>query len=448
MTNDLVADVQQKKWPLWFKLLIFVLGLVGLLLLLWLFWAGGMWSIRLVADSFANELAIYVPLNEGFLKAATYLIFLLLIPISFLIFSISPRKRFYGMVSLALFLAAFNGIIGYAAINFKVNPISGAPEKCYLFTNGKVVYYDLVKGNARRFDPITGQECIPITPEMAAKLSRWENGEKPNLISYDNNPDLFDRTLGTAIVWYHKGGDGRIELFDNPGFHPNNAQPLMPITPDVGREWRTQRDEWQNDQRSHLKKQQQEQKKRAEAGDRCDQLAGNKYDPRRNSRFLPVSYQILASQTSEAIEHCQSAVDANPQNPRYRYQLARAYQSGNPDKAFPLLQQLTREQYPAAFDNLGWVYKNQRQIALARDMFHSGATLGSAEAMVSYADLLLGLDQRENEREAFEWYHKAALKGHPRGIRQMEEYQKKLQAQQIGGAIVKGVIEGLLRNRN
>lgn len=44
---------------------------------------------------------------------------------------------------------------------------------------------------------------------------------------------FFDPGTGEPKVWYYAGQDGKIELFDGPGYHPHYKQALQPIAPDV-----------------------------------------------------------------------------------------------------------------------------------------------------------------------------------------------------------------------
>lgn len=59
----------------------------------------------------------------------------------------------------------------------------------------------------------------------------------PKRIDYDlmsmEKIVFFDLTTGEPKVWYFKGGDGRYELFDNPGYHPHYPEKLKPVTRDI-----------------------------------------------------------------------------------------------------------------------------------------------------------------------------------------------------------------------
>lgn len=436
-----------------FYIVLIAATFVGIFLTFISIRALGTFGIKTISESFASEFAEYVPLNKGLLKATTYLIFLILIALSSLVFSLNGKRRKFGLFSILALLIFYNGIIGIAALDFKINPITGEPEKCYLFSNGRPVLHDLVAGNPRKFDPKTGRPCVPITPDIARKLSRWENGERPNRIDDSAEPDMYDRALGTPIVWYFRWPNGELELFDNEGFHPSTAEELRPISPEIVQEWLSQKRARKDRVRLEKEKEQSEAAQRnrnieeaRRAGDRCDQLAGNEFDAKRNPSFVPASYELLTINARAAIDACTEAVSQYSNQPRYRYQLARAYQTQKSFQSKQILNELVQQSYGAAFDNLGWILIEEGQINTAITLFRSGAKAGNIESMVSYAGFLLtGNFITRNENEAYKYYLIAAQHGHPGAMLEVEELKKRQATNQIGGAIIKGVLEGMLK---
>jgi TPR repeat protein len=58
-------------------------------------------------------------------------------------------------------------------------------------------------------------------------------------------------------------------------------------------------------------------------------------------------------------------------------------------KAFDIQTALVRQRYPAAFDNLGWMYLyDKKDPASAVQYFKSGAQLGDGDSMVSLAEMI------------------------------------------------------------
>jgi hypothetical protein len=80
-------------------------------------------------------------------------------------------------------------------------------------------------------------------------------------------------------------------------------------------------------------------------GTACDRLAGHPFDPRRRGSGQP----FAVIDPDSASKACQEAVDAYPEEPRYRFQLARAFERGKQiDKAVALRQAAVTAGYPAA----------------------------------------------------------------------------------------------------
>ncbi|WP_407050896.1 TIR domain-containing protein [Methyloraptor flagellatus] len=194
------------------------------------------------------------------------------------------------------------------------------------------------------------------------------------------------------------------------------------------------------------------------AGDRCDELAGNPTDQRGNGRGVP--YEILKLQTREAIDACTKAVELNPAEARYQYQLARATQMIDKPRAFEMQKRVAAKRYPAAFDNLGWLYIS---LAKSKDeavrQFKVGVQLGDPDCMMSLAEMI---DQKaylpsDPLREKIALYKQAAALGHPSAQRALEiemaNYQRQqqdllnqqqMQQQMLGlfGAALMGAMSG------
>lgn len=457
-----------RKLPWWVVALIsigaLILGFVvvrGLLLSMQF----GLW---IIADSLAEELAIYIPLNHGFLKSITFIIFVALIPLSTLVISLNRRNRKTGIILGGIGLAGFYAVIGYASSNYVIDPISGDSRKCYTIFNGKLTLHDLVPGRERQFDPETGKECRPVTPVIAARLRQYESAIIPNRIRDDVSPepDMFDRTLGSPLVWYYRWEDGRLELFDNEGFHPETAIPLQPITPDVVREWRAyrarvlgeqkkaeeenrrQEQERLEQERLALLEQQRDDEQRRQVGDDCDRFAGNVFDRNRNQMFPGVPYQLLAVNAGSAVAACEKSVQQFPTIARFRYQLGRALHATGSMQAKNIMTSLVQENYPAAFDNLGWLLIREGKNSQAVGVFRAGAELGNAEAMVSLAGILMeGKWVEKSYQEAMYWFKMAAEKGHPQAKEIVLKYEEQKRVGNLVLGLFGSVVMDVLKKR-
>ena len=123
--------------------------------------------------------------------------------------------------------------------------------------------------------------------------------------------------------------------------------------------------------------------------DNCDRLASNPNDLQKPSDVDGASYDFLAVNVAEAISACSVAVNLNPKQPRFRYQLARALQITRPNEAWPKFQALMREQYPAAFDNAARIQiKPFKNYGEAIRFAKSGTRLNDPDSMVTLAELI------------------------------------------------------------
>jgi hypothetical protein len=121
--------------------------------------------------------------------------------------------------------------------------------------------------------------------------------------------------------------------------------------------------------------------------DTCDQVAANPNDLRRVGSGVP--YDQLKTHAKEAADACAAAIAANPKELRFHYQLARALEFTNRPKAFEIHNRLVKLQYPAAYDNLGWMFfYDQKAPPQAANYFRLGANLGDPDSMVSLADMI------------------------------------------------------------
>ena len=133
-------------------------------------------------------------------------------------------------------------------------------------------------------------------------------------------------------------------------------------------------------------------------------------------------------ESESAIAACEAAVARFPKNPRFKYQLARAYQSGSqPNLALPILQDLVRQKYIAAYDNLGWIYLENKAVPQdfkkAIALFKQGAAADQPEPMNS---LGIVYEHLQNFGEAKYWYEKAAALGYAEAKERLQKLREAL----------------------
>ncbi|TLG79116.1 hypothetical protein [Methylocystis sp. B8] len=246
--------------------------------------------------------------------------------------------------------------------------------------------------------------------------------------------DFFDPVTGEAKIWYWRDSDGQYEFFDNPGFHPKAGDELKRVDASVIRLWRLKKAETdareiqdhprQEDEANAQGEQQKVQNQKeasaqrtqreAQAGAMCDQLAANPTDTRKSSEAIGVRYEELKGHAREALEVCGVAVEAYPNELRYRYQYARALEVNAPDKAIPIYRQLIRERYAAAYDNLANILLRRRDMRSAIAVLKGGVEAEDPDSMVTLAELIERgyLPVRNPEGAKYALLGRAARLGH------------------------------------
>lgn len=128
-----------------------------------------------------------------------------------------------------------------------------------------------------------------------------------------------------------------------------------------------------------------------ETAARCDRLAGDRSDPQSTSEARTLRLEQIP--TNEAIEACDAAVAAHPDEARLAYQLGRAVEtSGDIDRALDLYRQALELGSAAAANNLGRLAEDNGDLVDAASHFAKAAELGHHEAITGLADVLLDLD--------------------------------------------------------
>ncbi|MCB1544800.1 MAG: hypothetical protein H6872_02955 [Methylobacteriaceae bacterium] len=320
-------------------------------------------------------------------------------------------------------------------------------------SSGNLKLFDLMG-----FDPQTGDELQPVTREIPDKWGsqvarrKAEDARRnrpPQPVDPDKFP-FFDPATGAARVWYWRSPEGRYEFFDNQGFHPRTGEPLSVITRDAISAWRKEtqlqiqrareaealrvRQQHESEERAEAARRAQEESARrvAQSGDMCDQAAANPNDRAKPQSVPGVRYEELKAQAGSAAEICKLAVENNPGQLRYQYQYARALGFSNPDRAIAIYRQLTRQKYPAAYDNLANLLLRKNNIAGAIAVVKEGAQLDDPDSLVTLADLVEKGHVQVADPQAFKFalLSRAARQGHQGAQLAVEQERVKIEQNQ------------------
>ena len=148
--------------------------------------------------------------------------------------------------------------------------------------------------------------------------------------------------------------------------------------------------------------------------DECDRLAANPFDPLRTT----VGVLLASLSATAAIDACAKAVERTPGEPRFLYQLGRAYEGAQQfDRARADYQAAVDRNYPSAFMNLGLLYFNARGVerdvarasSLLRTAYEKGVVAAGNALALALTEFAAPADQAESRRIWLE----AAERGDP-----------------------------------
>jgi hypothetical protein len=342
---------------------------------------------------------------------------------------------------------------------------SGEPVVWYAKSKGGNIELFSLMG----FHPETGEELLPVSREI---VGNWKDQKaKPKRIPQRVDPKnfvFFDQLSGEPRAWYWRGPDGQYEFYDGPGFHPATGDSLVVLTKDLVLKFqkeaadqaRKQADAElaaKNNETEAANRRREELDKLTQSEKRCDLLAANPNDQNRVGEG--VSFDGLKLQAKDAVEACEIAVKQNPRESRLQYQLARGLQFSDRKRAFVILQRLVAIRYPAAFDNIGWIfYADQKNPQEAVSYFRMGVDLNDSDSMISLAEMIdRGYAMPRSPAETkLALYHRAAQFGNKTAANaeQVElqkqgqaEANKELQVQQarIAGEVFNIILQGVAR---
>jgi hypothetical protein len=211
----------------------------SILVLLILFWVVDKFVLYFLTRNYVDEVGDVFDLNNHLRNALLLLTFLAALFFARFLWSFSKRKRLIGIAGISALLVGHSLVLWYGTKDITIDR-QGNSIKCYVLSrDGKVTY-----GEHPGIDPATGRQCRPVKPEMVERLKEYEAGKRPQRIT-ESNPTFFDPRSSEPIVWYYRSKDNSVEIFDLMGFNPDTGEELLPITKEIGAEWKRQNAEGQ-----------------------------------------------------------------------------------------------------------------------------------------------------------------------------------------------------------
>ncbi|MBK6900826.1 MAG: hypothetical protein IPH09_16775 [bacterium] len=177
-----------------------------------------------VVRSFTEELATPIWLTRG-------IVVLLILPFLWGLertFAFSGRHRRAGLMVVVAYVSLYCFAMYGLERDANVSHKDGRSKKWYCISPEGYRVFD-----SPGYDPKYGLPLEPVTKEVIPLIEQQRRG---GVTAATDGPVYFDPTSRRPLKWYWRSPEGRIELFDHPGFHPRYQDALREITPDIIRE--------------------------------------------------------------------------------------------------------------------------------------------------------------------------------------------------------------------
>ena len=321
--------------------------------------------------------------------------------------------------------------------------------------------------NLMGFHPESGEELQPVNAEIikAYKAQAQRRFSPPRRVTDIEKFQLFDTATGQPRAWFWRGPNGEYEFFDNEGFHPATGEALKQFTSVEIARWKREKEllkEYEEQEENRRLQEEQIRKDAeerrltrereaaqraaaaeaetrravAEAVDSCDKLAANPHDPRKPPNILGSKFGEVQENAAEATSACRKAIEYFPEEPRYKYQYARALGFTKPNDAILIYRSLAKDLYPAAFDNLASLLLQKRDKKAAKEAINvlkNGVRNGDSDSMVTLAALVGTSEFPVPNAYAYKLalYKQAASLGHQEAGEAAAEMERQVEQQQL-----------------
>lgn len=184
-----------------------------------------------------GELATWINTELGIDETYANLLAILITAVSisllgfFTSFFLRGTLRKEALIITVCVVVAIIGLLYFKGTDVYFAQQSGRTIKYYADTPDGIIV-----SRQGGFDPKYRVQRQVVTPAIAARIEREKRGIKPNRIylhSFNKFEDITFFGMHGEPQYFYYVRKGTIELFDNPGFHPQAREQLKPITPDV-----------------------------------------------------------------------------------------------------------------------------------------------------------------------------------------------------------------------
>lgn len=189
----------------------------------------------------------------------------------------------------------------------------------------------------------------------------------------------------------------------------------------------------ERERRAEIARKEAEHQRYVQVAGECDRLAAAPDDKDKPADVPGVPWGELKLRAKDAAQACGKALKVFIDHPRLIFQMARALQHYDGGRALKLHGEAAwKHGYPAAYDNLGVMYRDGKYVPQdlpkAMSLFRKGAELGDSGAMYNLAYMML--QDASMQEKGFEWLKKSASIGYEPAVKLVGEYEAKLAAYQ------------------
>jgi hypothetical protein len=227
-----------KSLPWWVWAVAIIAALIALFVLV--FFARGLiavfsayWSFGGIKRVLYQDLGVSDALSSVLATALAFIEGLVWLPVIAWPFRLLRMK--FTLQQAAIAFACWVGAYGtipvlHAAFGRDVcfNQATGAPEKWYVIRDGRVILFD-----SPGYDSFGVQKKVVTADVCRTHMQQATGTVFKEITDPPSTVEFFDNSTGLPKVWYDRGQDGVIHLFNAAGYDPATGNMLVPITKDV-----------------------------------------------------------------------------------------------------------------------------------------------------------------------------------------------------------------------
>ena len=218
------------------KIIAYIL-LIGLVLILIRLIFNPIFLIKNIGNVFGIDIENNLSINKWLIGLISFLVSCATFYIYINIFSFKAEKRRNGIIVFIIGFIILSLLMYFQTKDF-IYGKDGQPLKCCaLNLEGK---YEIVDDCDQKVHNISGEPVIKCTKSILKGIKNIKESQVKRIQS--NNISQFFSKNGKPRVWVYERNDGKYELFNESGFHPELGYKLEPINTEIAKKIINNRD--------------------------------------------------------------------------------------------------------------------------------------------------------------------------------------------------------------